>query len=573
MNVSTGVAATAPTRSRSLSTSLAGVVCAALLVAKLMLIWRININWDEFYFLSHVYALTRNELSQPFQTAYTYLFTWLPRLGNDEIKQILAARIVMFVLMTISVALMWKLASRWVSQQAAVFAPLCYLAASPVLRHGASFRADSLLTPLILATLLLLTIRPSSRKLDCLAGICAGVAFTITIKIVLIGPLLLAAVLLEPARTAGRSWQQRPKKAIGRIVWFGAVAACTASLLMLAFWFALPNIPQQSVGDFVAHTSSKTLLDSPFVPQLASLQATLNSDWLIWGLMCGGLVIALLRRNFLAAACGLSLLPIVFYRNSFPYYYIVMLAPAVVLAAESVDGTMRALHGRASETIAGLVPMGLFCSISLIAAVNLRPLMNDDIERQQSVVSAIHEIFPTAVPYIDHSGMISSFRKVNFFMSSWGIENYRAAGKPFMREAIERHRPPLLLANRAILEPGTLDFRALLPEDRRLITESYIQYWGPIYVAGTQLSLSAGQPATARLPFAGSYRLESTWPVNIDGISRNPGDVVEVNDAKLTLTMRAESYLLRENEVRLVWSGAAPSPQRDPPTRSMYIGL
>ena len=35
---------------------------------------------------------------------------------------------------------------------------------------------------------------------------------------------------------------------------------------------------------------------------------------------------------FVLAALVLSLLPIAFYRDAFPYYYVVMLAPASVLA-------------------------------------------------------------------------------------------------------------------------------------------------------------------------------------------------------------------------------------------------
>ena len=43
-----------------------------------------------------------------------------------------------------------------------------------------------------------------------------------------------------------------------------------------------------------------------------------------------------MRRDFGIAALGLSLLPLAFYRNAFPYYYVVMLAPASVLAGYAV---------------------------------------------------------------------------------------------------------------------------------------------------------------------------------------------------------------------------------------------
>lgn len=568
--MSSDFAAIAAIRSRSLSIGLAGSACIALLIAKLLLIWRININWDEFYFLSHIHALARGDLNQPFQTAYTYLFAWLPHLGHDEIEQILIARIAMFVLMAISAVLLWQLTSHWTSPQAAAIAPLCYLASSPVLRHGAAFRADSLLAPLILGMLILLSTRPANRKTDYLAGVCAGIAFTVSVKAILIAPLVLAAVLLEPMAT-NRCWRSRLENATGRLARFSISAIGIAGPLLLISWLVLPIAPEQTAGSFAAHASSKTLLEGHLIPQLTSLQATLAADWLIWGLMCGGLVVSLLRRNFLVTSSGLSLLPILFYRNSFPYYYIVMLLPAVMLAAAFFDGTRQFLQNRVSRAVGKFVPAGLLCGICLVAAINLRPLLNDDIERQRSVVSAVHEIFPIAVPYIDRGGMISSFPKVNFFMSSWGIENYRAAGKPFMPEALERHRPPLLLSS--IPEPGLLDFQTLLPEDLRLISESYVHYWGPIYVAGTRASLTVDAIATANLPFPGHYRLEAACPVIIDGISREPGYVLNVTDANSRVTMRTGPCHSAVNEASLVWSKAQPAPHRHPPTRSMYLPL
>ena len=556
----------------SAATAIPVAACLAIVIAKFLLIWRININWDEFYFLSHVHAMVRGELSRTFQMAHTYLFQWLPLLGNDEIQQILAARLVMFALLVLTAVLVWKLTFQWVSPRVAAFAPLCYLAASPVLRHGASFRADSLLAPLTLGALLLLTARPVRHQTDCLAGLCVGIAVAVSVKTVLMGPLFLAVVLLGQTRAADMSMQQRLKGIFVQLARFGVVAAAIAGLLILILWIVMPAAPTETVGEFVAQVSRKTLLDSTLVPQFASLRATLGADWPVWWLLGGGWLVALVRRNFLVAACGLSLLPLLFYRNSFAYYYIVMLAPAAVLTAEFLDGIMQTLRGRVGETALNLVPVGLISIITLSAAVNLRPLVNDDIARQRSVVAAVHEIFPTAVPYIDHSGMIGSFPKVNFFMSSWGIENYRAGGKPFMRDAINQHRPPLLLANRTILEPGHRDFLALLPADRKLISESYIQYWGPIYVAGAHASLGAGKAATVSMPFPGRYRLEAKCPVLIDEIRRMPGDIITITDHH-PLSLRAESCVPVEHDVRLIWSGAGPRPPRDPPTRGLYIGL
>ena len=42
---------------------------------------------------------------------------------------------------------------------------------------------------------------------------------------------------------------------------------------------------------------------------------------------------------------------------------------------------------------------------------------------QRAVVAAVHRIFPEPVPYLDHGGVMASFPKVNFFMSSWGVDD------------------------------------------------------------------------------------------------------------------------------------------------------
>src|SRR5882724_1019274 len=73
---------------------LAGAVALAF-AFKLILVFRININWDEFYYLSFVQDYLRGTISDRFQTLHVHLFAWLPNLATDEIGQILIARIVM----------------------------------------------------------------------------------------------------------------------------------------------------------------------------------------------------------------------------------------------------------------------------------------------------------------------------------------------------------------------------------------------------------------------------------------------------------------------------------------------
>ena len=65
--------------------------------------------------------------------------------------------------------------------------------------------------------------------------------------------------------------------------------------------------------------------------------------------------------------------------------------------------------------------------------------------------------------------MVPSFRKVNFFMSTWGMEDYRVRGEPFITQALRDHQPAFVLWNTASLSPENTGAYGLLPEDRNLI--------------------------------------------------------------------------------------------------------
>src|SRR5688572_4385095 len=131
-------------------------LCVSLFVYKLVLVRRLNINWDEFYFLNHIYDLLQGELTLVMQGAYTHAFTWVARVPGNEIDQIDAARMLMVGLLGLTAVLVWRLGKIWLTGVAAAVPPLVFLAATPVMEHGGSFRADSLLAPLSIAALVLL---------------------------------------------------------------------------------------------------------------------------------------------------------------------------------------------------------------------------------------------------------------------------------------------------------------------------------------------------------------------------------------------------------------------------------
>ena len=186
------------------------------------------------------------------------------------------------------------------------------------------------------------------------------------------------------------------------------------------------------------------------------------------------------------AALSLPVATLAVYRNSFPYFYPFILASASVLTAL----TWQSLPpGRA-------LPMALkmFALTWLVASLILhgvyapRQMPLDD---QRMVLAAVHRMFPEPTNYLDRCSMVSSFPQVGFFMSTLGMQAYTQRGVPVLRQAIEKHQPPFLVANHPLLDleksvyPAAWQYRPeLLEPDREALRGAYIHHWGPIYVAG-----------------------------------------------------------------------------------------
>lgn len=549
-----------------------GISILAILAAKIPLAWRINVNWDEFYFLDPVHALARGELDVMLQGAYAHLFVWASGLDADEIGQIVALRLSMWPLFAVSCFLLYRLARRWASATGAWFAVFAFAACWPVLKHGMSFRADSLLLPLTLASFVLAGgggLRPLRR--DAGAGFCFGLSVAVSIKAALSLPALLALFFVTAHDGRGAKDTASPAL-LRRLAAIALVAASTAAVILMVHATSV-TVAAQRPESLVAIAIGGGLLDVPWLPRWVQLRDLLAVDPVLWFLLAVGTPAAIVRGRHGAAACALALLPVLFYRNAYPYYYVVMLAPACAVVAVAVDA-IRDLANRAGRAAAAPAAIALlFLLLARNAWDHLMTLRFDGQAGQRAVVAAVHRIFPEPVPYIDHSGMIASFRKVNFFMSTWGVENYLKQDRDFMPAVLATVRPPLLLVNHGVLRPGTLLFRQLRAGDRRLLAESYVDYWGPVRVAGIEARIPpAGRPVHARLPFPGRYRLESGVEVKINGERFARGSTFDSGDS-VDVTLEAGPGAAAETAVRLVWADAREPPDEAPPKLPLYSPL
>jgi hypothetical protein len=541
------------------------LACVALLAAKFWLVSRLNISWDEFYFLHLVHAQERGQPTQGLQTAHTHLFGWLPRLSGDEIEQILAGRLMMVALLGASALMIQRLSSRWLSQPAAWVSALAFLSLWPSLKHGGSFRADSILLPLQLASLLVLTHpRLGDRIRGVGAGALLGAATAVTIKAVLLAPVVLVLAV--------RDWTHW-RRELRSLVWLGAAATMTAAVLLGLHLSAVAGTAAEGATTSARNAWEETISRTPWLPRSATLEEQFSAGSLFWFVAGFGVVWALKRRLWSVAGCALSFLPVLFYRNSYAYFFVVMWGPASVTIGAAAQATQDFASRR--RPLYGAIAMGLF-SILLVGhgLRDLHRLSSPRQLEQRQLIAAVHQIFPEPVAYIDHAGLIASFRKSNFFMSTWGVSEYRRAGEPFMPSALQRDRPVLLISTRGELTPGTLRFQQLLGPDREMITSFYLPYWGPIRVAGGATEIIEQRETFLELPFGGRYRLETDMPVLIDGQRQQPGDVITVFDNRLKLKIEADKNAVAvegqgPEVVRLLWAAARPPP-KDPPLPGSY---
>jgi len=544
-----------------------------LLFYKFVLIGRLNINWDEFYYLSYVHAGMRGELNLLLHGAYTHLFSWLPFLDTDEIGQIAAARTVMMVLLCITAWLVWRLARIWTNGFAALLAPFVYLSSMPVMVHGGSFRSDSLLAPLLMGALVVLASARGEVRRDLWAGVMLGAALTATIKTAIFAPVIAGLLLFRDGTRAFAPGSQF-RGAAAAAIRLAAIAGATTVLLVFLHSLTIAGDAESAV-EFGTRAATKTLVDVPWFPRLDYLLRYVHWQPLHWLLILLGTLAALARRRFDLACLSLALLPVALYRNAYSYFYIVMLAPLSVLAAYAVHEMRDYVSRRARPSTAGALVAVIWAGLLYQGFAYIGNLRADDQISQRALISAVHQIFPEPVDYVDRCGMIASFRKVNPFMSTWGMESYRRQAKPFMPAAIRERHAAFVLVNHSALSPARRNSNDLLPEDSDLLVRYYPRYWGPVRVAGAIATITDQVPTSLAVPFAADYRVVTPRPILIDGTLRHHGDVISVPAGGVTAiaprTGLKESGT--ETQVKLFLAAAQPPPKYALPKVPLFAGL
>lgn len=534
----------------------------------LIVAMRRNINWDEFFFLSRIYEYQRGELTQIFQTGYVHLFGWLTAIGSHEVDQILVARGFYVVLLLVSALCLYMIARRFVSKGGAVTACIAFFCLYNVMVHGASFRADGIALLLYMFCLTVI-LRWETAAAVFLGGFIFGAGVFITVKFVLfalaVGPILLL-------RTApGR---ERMSETIRRLASFGFGGVMGSGLP--TFLHARSVADSQSLTTQLADAGDKAIFSAGFFPQPNSALQSLLLSRATWLLIFAGLIYLIVRwsrhrtcRDVLPIILCLPLLSVLFYRNSYPYFYATIVPPTLVLIGIAYDWLKDSLR---YGSLAIVVPLTVLLADGL---PTLAARSGDTLDRQRTLVEAVHTIFPEPIPYIDGVSMIGAYPKIGFFMSTWGMGNYLSGGRPIFRELVERNEPAFVLANRRYLEvfdhvypsegsPGS----ALLSADREFLRSQFVHHWGPIYVAGVEARLVPEHPFEWSTALPGTYTLKSDAPILLDGVPVESGSTVRLNAGRHKLEASDAP-----TKASLRWGDNLYRPSVPPPETPIFLGF
>ncbi len=503
-----------------------------------------NVNWDEFYFLSHVYAFADGRLDRPLQTFFVRGFGWLTDLPGQEPFQIIIARMVMILFVGVTALSIHRIAKHLTDSGSANIAVLAFLASGFVFPHGASFRADPMAAALLCASIAIIVTSQMRLQHIIAVTVFSALAVLITVKSALFAPAYLAALL----------WRSQERDVLVKAVIACVMAVALAGVLYV--WHASGITPASGneTSTNLQDAASTGLLRAGWLPR-----APYVVTWM--ALTIGPLILFVVglagasrtKQRALLILFAAPLLSVMIYRNAWPYFF-PFAAPLMMVGVAMGAHHLQTKPWRRWLVIVIFVTGGMQ---AILAAT-------EGMTTQRETIAEVHRIFPQPVTYIDDSNMIASFPSVGPFLSSWGMQNYRAKGEPTFARLIEKHQPPLLIANKATLiqtmQHGSN--RRLLVKDAQLLRETYIQYTGAIWLAGRELTLSQ-ETTNLRMPVAGHYLLSATAPIAINGAQVVNGQSVVLADE---VTIVGETG----TELRLIWDTGVPLRQDQIRTDDLY---
>jgi hypothetical protein len=517
------------------------------------------IHDDEFYYLSQVYAHERGEPQPPFQTFHVHFFRWLSAVGPNEVTQVVAARMVMYLLLLGTCFYLFRLARYFLGTRGAVFCVLCYLCFLSTIANGASFRSDTPAAFFMVFALYHFIVREDSAFAQVRAGLALAVSLLFTIKAAIYLPVF-AAWFLARLLLRGGGWKSLMRTG-------GFLGALVLGFLAL-YKLHTATLPHSGGGNnaaFLGGVFSTFVTFGQIFPARRWIIQTLVIDSFIWLLLLGGLMVHgmdLRQRRYarhepqtLLPVLAIPLLSLLFYRNAYPYFFVFLMPTATVFCGYAFEFPASKLKNAGRMTAAVLsAVLGLMVFANFLVHVPRYLLSQTELTvRQRDVLAAVHQMFPQPVPYVDTCSMVASYPKVGLFMSPAGIHSYHRYGQPVMGRLLSQRKPAFLLVNYPWLldlnrnePPRPFGGEGLFDEDWAALRSYFIHHWGPIWVAGKQFDPgSAAEPRCFEIIAPGLYTVEAPTDVLIDGTLYRDGSVVRLQEGAHTVRAEGASTMIR----------------------------
>lgn len=524
--------------------------CALVLVLHLALALGRAINWDEFYHYSLIHQFSADKLTNPMLTMLARTYSWVLLIPGDNITQILAARIGMFVFTAGTAVATYFLARGLTSKPIALICALAWLSAGFVLQHATSVRTDTIAAALLMTSLAIMINSRLTLRDSVICAACAALAVLFTMKSVLYAPAFAGIAWLR-WQEADRSWQATWRLALLPVL----VGVCFALFYAVHAAF-LPEAQGSASSASSAANKMFRLFEMPYWNHAVKAASTAPVFTLALVLLPFTLWQSkALSRDERIAIIGL-VLPIttlLFYHNSAAYYYVFMLPPVAVACCVSFAFMTKRYSVMLISAVMALSALGMW-------ALEDR----GHLDKQRRIVAAADQIFDEPVAYFDFPAQLAHFPKANGFLTVWGNEAYLKGYGGSMSATMANTPVPLVLENNQALT-AALQTRepvaAFLPVDLAMLRDTYINFWGIYWIAGEELS--AGESRTVELRVPGEYTVRD-GQIAIDGMLYLPGEVI-------TLDRGIYDLAAFDTSARLIWGNRLEVPTMPPPEEPIWI--
>lgn len=530
-----------------------------LLLLQLYLLWFKSFNWDEFLHYSQVFAARNGTLDAPFQVLHARILYWVPDLGISITDQMRAARLVMFAFTLVTLAAIYGLASRFTSRENALLAAIAYLGAGYVFTQSFSIRADPMAAATLMSALYLMSKPQASFARFAAAGALVGLAGMITMKAIFYAPCF--------AGLAWLAWSESEDKR-KTLTCFAIAGFSTALSFTAIYLWHKSNLAPLSerfadTSQFIAGGRRWILPESfPALKHLANQAACALVFVVAMAIAPIAWKTSKLTKGQKVALVGLAgpLLTLFFYRNTYPYFFVYLLAPVAVAIAASWGVIARRYGFPAVLSIICVAPVAMTATTS-----------RDVLVRQEAVTDYLRSEYPAGTGYLARSSLLPEYPRVLPHLATGpGMAGYNMRNRPVIAEAFSRGELPFILATTGFITlalSGEENSFGFLPEDVAVMHEHYAHQWGPIFREGALFKTGEAEQDIT-IPREGLYTLDG-HSVVIEGRSIAHGQTISLEAGTHRISCESDC-----DQRTILWRGEKlPAPPPVVPDGPLYTNF